>query len=55
MIAPEDRWEPWSADVVFLNGPDRVIDEHDPNVKPRPAGFLADLTTEPLTWEGDNA
>lgn len=46
------------ATVVQSGGPERVTDEHAPNVMHRPVGFTARLgavEVEPLVWEGDGA
>lgn len=46
------------ASVVRTGGPERVLydDSPDPNFKPRPVGFTADLREpDPLLWDGDNA
>ena len=60
---PHYRWEVHRSDEPSIEthlGPERVANDPDPEVKPRPVGFLADIkplpkVTEPLTWEGDDA
>lgn len=58
-VSAEGLWE-WRSDPSLnlgSSGPSRVeTNEHDPDFKPRPVGFLADLgEAEPLVWDGDGA
>lgn len=57
MIWNESRWDRPSATIRDGRGPERVdTNTPDPDFKPRPVGFTANLTeAEPLTWEGDNS
>lgn len=62
-IEPEGRWEPWSADVVHIAGPERIRDDGRDDDRPTPVGFTARIgrllyiedEIKPLPWEGDNA
>jgi hypothetical protein len=54
---PEWTWDRPSATIRDGRPPDRTYDEKnaDPDWKPRPAGFTAQLrpAVEPLLWDGD--